>query len=157
MKKIVFNILFLIGCILLITACSDSEYNNDKLFPESYHKVLLFKNSGALSLDLSTVQTDYQDSMIVLKAGSDPKLKADVKFNIVDQTAIDSVYNVKQGLDYRVIPTECYAFNNGQEMTFESGEIGKYLSDDHSRRQSIQLYAVVLLMSRLRLNLFCLF
>jgi hypothetical protein len=127
MKRIVFNILFLVGCILLVTACSDSEYNNDNLFPEKYHKVLLFKNSGALSLDLSTVQTDYQDSMVVLKAGSDPSLQADVKFNIVDQTAIDSAYNSKQGLDYRVIPSDCYAFNDGQEMTFDSGETGKYL------------------------------
>jgi hypothetical protein len=127
MKKSLLNILLLIVGILFITSCSNSEYGFDKLFPNEYHKVMLFKNSGVQSLSLNTTETNYQDSIVVLKAGSDPSLTANVKFNVLSQIEIDSIYNVPQGLDYRVIPSQLFSFNNGQEMSFGSGETGKYL------------------------------
>lgn len=127
MKKFLLNILLLVVSILFITSCSNSEYGFDKLFPNEYHKVMLFKNSGAQSLSLNTTETNYQDSIVVLKAGSDPSLTANVKFNILSQDEINSTYNVPQGLDYRVIPSQFFSFNNGQEISFDKEETGKYL------------------------------
>ncbi|HAT61893.1 MAG TPA: hypothetical protein DCS83_05000 [Prevotella sp.] len=127
MKKFILYIALLVIGVLLTTSCSNSEYGFDKLFPVEYHKVMLFKNSGAQYLNLNTTEVNYQDSIVVLKAGSDPSLTANVKFNVLSQTDLDSVYNIPQGLDYRVIPSQFFSFNNGQEMSFGSNETGKYL------------------------------
>lgn len=127
MKKIFSHIALLLEVSLFLWSCGNSEYSYDKIVPSDYHKILLFKNSGNQTLNLSTVQTNYQDSIVVLKAGSDPGLSANVMFNVLSQNALDSVYNIPLGVDYRVIPAEDYSFNNGREMSFGSGEIGKYL------------------------------
>jgi hypothetical protein len=127
MKKILYNIILLLGVLVLYSSCSNSDYDEKNFYSSRYHKILLFKDSGKISLALSTPQTDYQDSMVVFKAGSNPKLTADVHFKILTQSEVDSSYNAIEGMDYRVIPSEDYSFNNGDEMTFESGETGKYL------------------------------
>lgn len=127
MKKIILNVLLLLVGVFSLYSCSDSDYDSNNFYSEKYHKILLFKDGGRENMALATVQTDYQDSMVVFKAGSDPSLSADVKFRILTQTEVDSTYSKLEGVDYRVIPTEDYAFNNGSEMTFDSGETGKYL------------------------------
>ena len=125
MKKILFNILMLAGMAFLYSSCSNSAYDADNFYPSKYHKIMLLKQYGKQTYDLATVQTDYQDTMVVYKAGSNPGLTADVNFQVLDQATIDAQYNEVEGMDYRVVPQEDYEFNSGSEVKFESGETGK--------------------------------
>lgn len=127
MKKLLFNIFLLLGIVFLGSSCSNSAYDEDNFYPSRYHKIMLFKESGKQTLNLTTSQVDYQDTMVILKSGSNPMLRADISFYVLTQATVNSAYNEVEGMDYRVIPQDCYKFNNGSEMKFESGEIGKYL------------------------------
>ena len=127
MKKLLFNIFLLLEIVFLGSSCSNSAYDEENFYPSKYHKIMLFKESGKQTLNLTTSQVDYQDTMVVLKSGSNPMLRADINFYVLNQTTVNSAYNKIEGMDYRVIPQNCYKFNNGSEMRFESGEIGKYL------------------------------
>lgn len=121
-KKHITNLMTGLSAILLIS-CSDSEYNLDKLFPEQYHKVLAFHiESDKAELSLSTVQKDYQYTIQIAKGGSDPSLQAEADIEIMDQRMVDSLYSKVENIDYQVLPSDCYFFNDGQKMNFESNE-----------------------------------
>ena len=125
MKKISYFILVvLIG--VFVASCSNSEYNLDNLVPDQYHKVVYFKNGGKQNLSLYTTQSGYKDSLVIVKAGSDPNLKADVNVKVLTQQEVDSIYSNVEGVDYKVIPSDAYSFDEGQELAFDKGVTGKY-------------------------------
>ncbi len=128
MKKLIYNTILIILGIFVITSCSNSEYSLGNLVPGQYHKIAYFKNSGEDSLRLYTTQSNYQDTLTIIKAGSDPSLTADLKVNVMPQSEVDSLYSNVQGVNYKVIPQEDYSFNNGQNVTFGKGETGKILT-----------------------------
>lgn len=114
--------------IFIITSCSNSEYSLDNLVPGKYHKVVYFKDSGKKDLLLYTTQTNYKDSLIIIKAGSNPSLSADMNVNVMAQSAVDSIYSIVDGINYKIIPQYAYTFDSGQEVAFGKNETGKYLS-----------------------------
>lgn len=126
MKKLIYTIL-LFGCMLTIVSCSDSEYNMKNLFPKEYYKVLYFKDNGMLTFNLNTTQTNYQDSILVIKAGSNLKLPADVKVVLQTQKDVDDSYGKLYNKNYQILPAECYSFENGQELTFGENDCSQYL------------------------------
>ena len=126
MKKYLYSAIAIILGLFIITSCSNSEYGN--LVPNKYHKIAYFKNSGENSLSLYTTQTNYQDTLIVLKGGSDQSLAADLKVNVMTQSDVDSIYSNVEGVDYKIIPQDAYSFNNGQDVSIGKGETGKYLT-----------------------------
>jgi hypothetical protein len=124
MKKIYIMLIALIG--IFAASCSNSEYDLDNLVPDQYHKVVYFKNGGKQNLSLYTTQSGYKDSLVIVKAGSDPNLKADVNVKVLTQQEVDSIYSNVEGVDYKVIPSDAYSFDEGQELAFDKGVTGKY-------------------------------
>jgi hypothetical protein len=120
MKNILYCILSCL--IILVTSCNDTDKD---LFPENYHKVLYFRNDGKVRLSLNTTQNNPSDSILVLKAGSDPTLKADVKIKVLTQSELDEAYSHPEGVSYKLIPAGSYSFTNGQELTFDRNERSK--------------------------------
>ena len=127
MKKLLLLLIAACGLIFLTVSCGNSEYEFQNLFPEKYHKILYFMSSEKQMLSLSSTQTNYKDSIAVVKGGSDPSLKANVKFEIMSQSLVDSLYGKLEGVNYKVVPQDAYTFDDGQEMSFDKDEIGKYL------------------------------
>lgn len=128
MKRILFYTLLNLFALFIVCSCTNSEYSLDNLVPFQYHKIVYFKNGGEQNLSLYTTQTNYKDSLIIIKAGSDPSLTAGVKVNVMTQAEVDSIYSNVEGVDYKVIPQDAYSFDNGQEIAFGKNETGKYLS-----------------------------
>lgn len=125
MKKIVYVILItLIG--IFTASCSSSEYDLDNLVPDQYHKIVYFKNGGKQNLSLYTTQSGYKDSLVIIKAGSNLNLEADVNVKVLTQQEVDSIYSDMEGVDYKVIPSDAYSFDEGQELVFDKGVTGKY-------------------------------
>jgi hypothetical protein len=52
MKKILYNIILLLGVLVLYSSCSNSDYDEKNFYSSRYHKILLFKDSGKISLRL---------------------------------------------------------------------------------------------------------
>ena len=112
--------------LLAVVSCNDHDYDLDKLVPDAYHKISYIKEYGTHNLHLFTTQTEYTDSLILIKAGSDPSTSVNLKMDVLDQVAVDSVYNQLLGTNYKVLPANCYSFANGQDVSFASGQEGQY-------------------------------
>ena len=112
--------------LLAVVSCNDHDYDLDKLVPDAYHKISYIKEYGTHNLHLFTTQTEYTDSLILIKAGSDPSASVNLKMDVLDQVAVDSVYNQLLGTNYKVLPANCYSFANGQDVSFTSGQEGQY-------------------------------
>ena len=40
------NIIYLAGCLMLLSACNNSKYDLENLVPQEYHKILYVNNSN---------------------------------------------------------------------------------------------------------------
>lgn len=118
----------MLGCLLTAVSCSDSEYELGKLVPEKYQKVVYFRDvtGQKQQVALSTVDSAYQDSMAVIKAGSDPSLKTHVTFEVMSQADLDEKYSNVEGIRYKLLPTDAYQFADEGKMTIEGGVSGKF-------------------------------
>jgi hypothetical protein len=86
--------------------------------------VLYFKSSGVNELALNTTQINYKDSSLIIKAGSDPTLSANVKVKVLSQSEVDDLY---PNMNYKVIPQEAYSFDDDLNVAFSSSEKYKYV------------------------------
>lgn len=74
---------------------------------------------------LNTTQITYQDSIAIIKSGSDPSLSANVTLEVRSQAFLDSAYNIS-GKNYKVLPQDVYKFNGSSEVDFNKNEKGKW-------------------------------
>lgn len=44
------NIIYLAGCLMLLSACNNSKYDLENLVPQEYHKILYVKPVGGINL-----------------------------------------------------------------------------------------------------------
>ncbi len=102
------------GSLITLSACSDSDYELDKLVPEEYHCILYINDSGKQSLTLFDTEDDYNYSFSVFKAGSDPKRSANVALEVMTQSQIDTEYSEPEGVNYKVIDASCYTLDATQ-------------------------------------------
>ena len=125
MKKYIYLALLLLGgCI--VTACSNHEYDLQNIVPSAYHKIAYVKNYGTHQLSLFTTQTETTDSLILIKAGSDPSATANYRIKVLSQAELDEAYSHVQAVNYKLIPASAFSFDNGEDIAFAANETGKY-------------------------------
>ncbi len=96
------------GCLLLISACNDSDYELEKLVPEKYHKILYINNSGKQELTLFDTEEDTEYTLSAFKGGSEPNQLAGATIRVLSQTELNESYSIPEGVNYKVVNRECY-------------------------------------------------
>lgn len=122
MKKFFGVLLFFMG---MMSSCNSDEYSVDNLFPNEYHKILYIKNDGIRSLRYNTAATEAKDSILIIKAGSNPALTAQGRLDVMSQEEIKLTYADKP---YVAISSACYKFENDPNITFLENETAKYFT-----------------------------
>lgn len=118
------RIIYMIAGLALASACSEiPQPDYEGLFPEEYHKVLYFKDSGKEEMNVF-VNSECIRSFTVCKAGSEPSLTASCSVEVMDQTKVDAEYNEPEGENYVVLPQSAYQVSV-KDMSFASGETWK--------------------------------
>lgn len=87
------NIIYLAGCLMLLSACNNSKYDLENLVPQEYHKILYVNNSGKQEMTLYDTGEDYTYTLSVIKTGSDPTLTANAQINVLSQEEVDQLYS----------------------------------------------------------------
>lgn len=128
MKQLYF-LLFLIASGFLISSCEESDSDFQDLFPKEYYKILYFKNSGSMELELPNLTSSptFESSFIVCKAGSNPKLKANPRIDIMSQQELDEKYSIPEAVNYKVLPNSTYSFDD-QKLKFEEEDLYKTIT-----------------------------
>lgn len=121
------NTLLLIGCLIGLGACTDSDYELSKIVPEEYHKILYVNNSGKQLLTLYDTGSDQQYTISIFKSGSDPTLTAHAAISVMPQDQIDEEYSIPEGVDYSLIGEECYSLET-TEVNFGSSDRYKLIN-----------------------------
>ena len=99
-----------------ITGCEQEEYELRNMIPESYHKVVSFKDYGAGSAVVYDVGTDFEVPFTVLKGGSTPEEPC--SFNVSEMSQEDlQLY----GSNYILLPEEYYSLSS-KTVNIASGE-----------------------------------
>ena len=64
-------------CILSATACDNSQYSLENLYPEEYHKIISFQEDAVNTdvMKIYDVNIDITETLTVLRGGSDPSLR----------------------------------------------------------------------------------
>lgn len=123
MKKILWNFL-LLGGILFVFSCCSSQYNLDDLLMQKYHKILYVKDSGTQNVTVNTAGANPEDSIMIVKAGSQPTAKADVKIKVLTQPEMEAAFDSLAG--YTILPNDYYSFGDGNELPIGSDERAKF-------------------------------
>lgn len=111
---------------LMLFSCKDSQYELDNLVPKQYHLISYIKNYGTHNLNLFTTQKEVQDTLVLIKSGSDPKRSSTLHMSVLSQQLLDSIYSQALGINYQLIPSTAYNFNDGAEIQFNSETAGQY-------------------------------
>lgn len=122
MKRIIYKTLLFCTMLCMFSACT----NDDNLFPEKYHKILYFKDNGIHNLSFNTTDQSPEDSILIIKAGSDPSLTANVSLKILTSDEVKDAFEESGGTNYAIIPSDAYKFSDGQEYKFLKNETYKY-------------------------------
>lgn len=99
------------GAFLMLSACDESKYDLENLVPEEHHKTMYINNAGTEALTLYNTGEANKYTISVYKGGSNPKLTASVDLGVLSQEAVDSVYSKPEGVNYKVIDTDCYSLD----------------------------------------------
>lgn len=123
MKKL-YYILFL-GC-MLAAACTNADYELQNLVPENFHKIVYFKDASGQKVTKSFTndKVSYKDSLVVIKAGSDPSLTVNVTFELMSQEEVNTNYSIPEGIDYKILSSDAYQFAE-TAMQLGTGETSK--------------------------------
>lgn len=122
MKRAIYMILGLAA--LTAMSCNEKpEVNYEGLFPEEYHKVVYFKESGKDEFDVFTNAICVKD-FTICKAGSDPALTADCRLEVMTQERLDSLYSIPEATAYKLLPESTYTISE-TSFPFASGETWK--------------------------------
>lgn len=120
-------IVSVIGLLLSIISCNDSDYQLQNLVPEDSHKIVYFRDAIDQKVNMSFYADtpQYDDSLVVVKAGSDPSLTANLTFETMSQNELDENYSIPEGIAYKLLPQDTYAFVD-EVMQLGPGETTKY-------------------------------
>lgn len=118
MKK---YILSFATALLLLTGCSNSDYELQNLVPGQYHKIIVLKNSGKVEKTLLDVEDDDVTSLTVLKVGSDPSLTADVQVRPLTDEELKEEYSDLDGVNYKQLSSDCYSLSS-TDLSFSSSD-----------------------------------
>lgn len=113
--------LLVAGGLMALGACTDSDYELNKIVPEEYHNILYVNNSGKQALTLYDTGSDQQYTVSIIKAGSEPTLTAHASINVMSQTQIDEEYSIPEGVNYSLIGEDCYSLET-TEVNFSSSD-----------------------------------
>ncbi|MGN1210541.1 MAG: DUF1735 domain-containing protein, partial [Candidatus Cryptobacteroides sp.] len=105
MKTIYRYLLAALG-MLALSACSNTLDYSD-LIPDDYRKIVYFKNSGWVDLELFA-RSEYEHTLMVVKAGGDPSLEAECSIEVLSQPELTSNYGEADNRNYRVLPSGTY-------------------------------------------------
>lgn len=103
------NIFWLAGCLMVLGACDESEYELQNLVPEEYHKILYVNHSGKQEMTLFDTDEDYTYTLSVIKAGSDPLQTASVNVGVMTQEQLDNEYSHPEAVNYRLLTEDSYS------------------------------------------------
>lgn len=117
MKK---NMIGLAGCLVLLAACNDEQYELENLVPQEYHKILYITKSGKQNLTLYETGEDNVYTFSVYKGGSDPSQEASAEIGVLTQQQVDEMYSLPEATAYRCLTEECFSL--GKSVDFASGE-----------------------------------
>ena len=118
MKK---YILSFVTALMLLTGCSNSDYELDNLVPGQYHKIIVLKNSGKVEKTLLDVEDDDVTSLTVMKVGSDPSLTADVQVRPLTDEELKEEYSDLDGVNYKQLSSDCYSLS-ATDLAFSSSD-----------------------------------
>ena len=122
MKKIsYFLLLFLI--LTSLSGCKDSFAWQDRV-PQGYQSITYIKNHGTHALTMNTTETTHTDSLLIIKAGSDPSRKPSLRLRALTQAEVDSTYGSLQGGEYKIIPDTTFSLADGGQLTFGANQEG---------------------------------
>lgn len=127
MKK---NIIYWVGCVMLLTACNNSKYDLDNLVPQEYHKILYVNNGGRQDMTLYDTGEDYVYTMSIIKAGSNPAETANVKINVMSQEEVDKNYSEPEAVEYKVLSEESFSLDASSLF---------FTAEDHSKSVNISV------------------
>lgn len=111
--------LLIAGGLMVLGACTDSDYELSQIVPEEYHKILYVNNSGKQALTLYDTGSDHQYTVSIIKSGSEPTLTAHASIGVMSQAQLDEEYSVPEGVDYSLIGEDCYSLET-TEIDFSS-------------------------------------
>ena len=121
MKKTIYYLSLLAGCLMTLGACEGSEYDLENQIPEKFHKILYLNTSGKQEVTLYNTEENNIYSFSVIKAGSDQTSTAAVTINTLTQEEVDSKYSELEGVNYKVISPNAYSFDKFQ-LDFSADE-----------------------------------
>lgn len=118
MKKII--LMSLLGLMVGSTACED---NKDE-FLSDYATTMYFRNSGEQQVTCYITGEDTKYNLSVVKAGNDEKALSDAEVSVMDAAQL-AVYNSENGTNYEMLPSNCYEFSTGTDLTFAADDAYK--------------------------------
>jgi len=115
MKKsfIIASIVGLGGLSMLQTACD----NYDDLIPQQYNCILSLQKYGEQEVVLYRTGEDTKIEITTLKTGSVPNSTASASIKAMNEIQFEE-YKALTGLDYKYLPQDCYAIEQG-ELSYE--------------------------------------
>ena len=108
------KIIALLSIAVLLGACSDSEYDLEKLVPQEYHKILYMNNSGKQPMVLYDTEEDNRYTFSVFKSGSHPDQPASVDIRVLSQLEVDTLYGEPENANYKVIDPDSYSLETSR-------------------------------------------
>lgn len=124
------NIIYLAGCLMLLSACNNSKYDLENLVPQEYHKILYVNNSGKQEMTLYDTGEDYTYTLSVIKTGSDPTLTANAQINVLSQEEVDQLYSNPEAVNYKVLSEESFSLETADLV---------FTSEDHSKSVNVSV------------------
>ena len=112
MNKTIYFII--ISFFLTLNACDNSEYDLENQVPERFHKIIYLNLTGKQDLTLYKTEDDNMYAFSVIKGGSDPALPAEADVRVMTQAEVDEEYSTLEGVNYKVIDSNCYSFENNR-------------------------------------------
>ena len=103
------------------SACSNAEYELDRLFPEKYHRIVYIQDETDDGFTVYDMKDQTNLTFNIIKAGSDPQLDADVTLQAATKAELDSLRK-----DYTLVTPDCY--NAPASVHFAPGEEFKEVS-----------------------------
>lgn len=116
-----------ISCLVLLTACNNSEYDLENLVPQEYHKILYITESGKKNITLYETGEDNVFNFVLYKGGSDPSQTASAQIKVMTQEQVDEEYSKPEAVTYKCLSTDCFQFSES-DINFIPDERDKQIS-----------------------------
>lgn len=117
MKKIYLASL-LLGLLATQISCNDVDEN--EIYQNEFHKILLLKTNGVLDLTVYNTGEDSNYEFSVLKSGTSPETTANAYLAAMTKEELKT-YTDEHGVNFQEIPSNCYKLSE-EDLFFDSNE-----------------------------------